>query len=126
MHEIKIIFCFHEKKQSQKKNNDDFQNVVICDWIPNTLRDLQTSDVKDLIINLATLAYGNRANATKFAQANNSDLLRALKHLMETRLYSTLTILSALSTLCNFSSAHASKAFHINWFSASPNLCYLI
>ena len=32
------------------------------------------------------LAYGNRANAMKFARANNSDLLRALKHLMETRL----------------------------------------
>ena len=32
------------------------------------------------------LAYGNRPNAMKFARANNSNLLRALKHLMETRL----------------------------------------
>ena len=32
------------------------------------------------------LAYGNRPNAIKFAWANNSDLLQALKHLMVTRL----------------------------------------
>ena len=36
------------------------------------------------------LAYGNRPNAMKFARANNSDLLRALKHLMETRLKSQI------------------------------------
>ena len=52
--------------------------------MPNALRDLHTSDPKDLAINLAMLAYGNRPNAMKFARANNSDLLRALKHLMET------------------------------------------
>ena len=30
--------------------------------------------------------YGNRQNAIKCARANNNDLLRALKHLMEARL----------------------------------------
>ena len=39
---------------------------------------------KYLAINQTTVAYGN---AKMFARANNSDLLRLLKHLMETRLY---------------------------------------
>ena len=40
-------------------------------------------NTKDLAINLTIVAYGNWQNATAFARANNSDLL---KHLMETRL----------------------------------------
>ena len=44
-------------------------------------------NTKDLAINLTMVAYGNRENATTFARANNSDLLRELKHLTETRLY---------------------------------------
>ena len=43
-------------------------------------------NTKDLAINQTMVAYGNRPNATAFARANNSDLLRSLKHLMETRL----------------------------------------
>ena len=43
-------------------------------------------NTKDLAINQAMVAYGNRQNATAFARANNSDLLRLLKHLMEARL----------------------------------------
>ena len=39
---------------------------------------------KNLAINL--IAYGNRQNAITFARAINSDLLWALKHLIETRL----------------------------------------
>ena len=35
--------------------------------MPNALRDLHTSDAKDLAINLAMIAYGNRPNAMKFA-----------------------------------------------------------
>ena len=42
-------------------------------------------NTKDLATNQAMVAYGNRQNATAFARANNSDLLRSLKHLMETR-----------------------------------------
>ena len=43
-------------------------------------------NTKDLAINPSMVAYGNRQNATAFARANNSDLLRLLKHLIETRL----------------------------------------
>ena len=44
-------------------------------------------NTKDLAINQTMVAYGNWQNATAFARANNSDLLRSLMHLMETRLY---------------------------------------
>ena len=44
-------------------------------------------NTRDLAINQTMVAYGNRQNATAFAPANNFDLLRSLKHLMETRLY---------------------------------------
>ena len=43
-------------------------------------------DTKDLAMNLTTVTYRNRQNAKAFTQANNSDWLRALKDLMETRL----------------------------------------
>ena len=43
-------------------------------------------NTKDLTIYLAMLVYENGQNAIKFAQANNPELLRALKHLVETRL----------------------------------------
>ena len=36
-------------------------------------------NANDVAIELTMVAYGNWQNATKFAQANNSDLLRALK-----------------------------------------------
>ena len=45
------------------------------------------SNTKDLAINQTMVAFGNRQNATAFARANNSDLLRSLKHVLETRLY---------------------------------------
>ena len=85
-----------EKEQSskQKKYSNDFRKVVISNSIPDALRDSHTSDAKNLAINLAMLTYGNRPNAIKFARANNSDLLRALKHLMETRLNAYANIMS--------------------------------
>ena len=43
-------------------------------------------NTKDLAINQTMVADGNRQDATAFARANNSDLLRSLKHLIETRL----------------------------------------
>ena len=42
-------------------------------------------NTKNLAINQPMIAYGNLQNATAFARANNFDLLRSLKHLMETR-----------------------------------------
>ena len=56
----------------------------------DALRDLLPPDEKDLAINLAMVAYGNRQNAIKLVRANNSDLLQALKHLMEPRLSAVL------------------------------------
>ena len=53
-------------------------------------------NTKDLAINQTMVAYGNRQNATAFARANNSDLLRSLKHLMETRLYMPIRTHEAL------------------------------
>ena len=50
---------------------------------------------KDLAINLAMVAYGNQQNATTFARANNSDLLRSLKHVMETRLTAVAVMFDA-------------------------------
>ena len=43
-------------------------------------------NTKALAKNLTMGAYGGRQNATAFVRAHNSDLLRSLKHLMETRL----------------------------------------
>ena len=43
-------------------------------------------NTKELAIDLTVVACENRQNAITFARVNNSDLLRALKHLMETRL----------------------------------------
>ena len=43
-------------------------------------------NTKYLAINQMMVAYGKQQNATAFARANNFDLLRSLKHLMETRL----------------------------------------
>ena len=40
-------------------------------------------NAKDLTIHLTMVSYGNPQNAIKFALANNSDLLRALKNLMD-------------------------------------------
>ena len=55
-------------------------------------------NTKDLVINQMMVAYGNRQNPTAFARANNSDLLRSLKHLMETRLYNDLLIVTIISS----------------------------
>ena len=49
---------------------------------------------KDVAINLTMVAYRNQQNATTFLGANHFDLLRALKHLMEARLYSCMLFLS--------------------------------
>ena len=65
-------------------------------------------NTKDLAINLTMVAYGNRQNATAFARANNSDLLRALKHLMDTRL--KLSSQTAVNVIPNLSSAGHKKA----------------
>ena len=77
-------FLSSEKKEQSQKNNDDFRNVVISDWIPDALRDLHVFKYKR-----PRNKPNDRwlwKNTIAFARANNSDLLRSLKHLMETRL----------------------------------------
>ena len=49
-------------------------------------------NTKDLAINQTMVAYGNRQNATAFGRANNSVLLRSLKHVMETRLKNMIDV----------------------------------
>ena len=55
---------------------------------------------KDLAKNPTMVAYGNRQKAKVFARANKSDLLRSLKHLMETRLNSLFPFL--FSAQCHY------------------------
>ena len=74
---------------ARPKNN--FRTRVFGKWLFMTRYWMSYSiyiplNAKDLTIDLAMLAYGNRQSAIKFARANNSDLLQALKHLMGTRL----------------------------------------
>ena len=86
--EHKKIFCFSKRKSKAKiwKCNNGFRKVDILKLIPKRYAIHIPPNTKDLAINLAMVAYGNRQNAITFARANNSYLLRALKHLMETRL----------------------------------------
>ena len=73
-------FLFSEKRARlrTKKYNNDFRKVGISN-----------SNTKDLAINLTMIAYAHRQNAVTFARANSSDsdLLRAQKHLIKTRIY---------------------------------------
>ena len=87
MQNTEQIFCLARKKSKGEEQFyiDDFRKVIIYNSIPDALRDLHAYKCKDLTIDLMMLVYGNRQNAIKFTQANNSDLLRALKYLMETR-----------------------------------------
>ena len=75
---MKKIFCLLEKKRKAK---EQFYNPIL-----NVLRDLHTSRCKRLL-RPYDVCLQNRQNAIKFARANNSDLLRAPKHLMKTRFY---------------------------------------
>ena len=81
-------FSLFRKKQSekQKKNIDDFRNVGVSKYRMRYAI-YMPQNIKDLTINQTMVAYGNRQNAKAFARANNSDLLRSLTHLMETRLH---------------------------------------
>ena len=81
-----MSFEKNKAKLKTKKCNDDFWKVVIANSIPAALRDLHTSRYKRPHNKSNDGCLGNGQNDIVFARANNSDLLRALKHLMETRL----------------------------------------
>ena len=85
--QVTKTFSVCQKKQRSKQINITMtfgksllltQNQYAIYISPNT---------KDLVINLTMIAFGNRKNSITFARPNNSDLLRALKHLIETRPY---------------------------------------
>ena len=79
---------FRKKDQDQKLFcNNDFRTVIIYNSIPDALRDFHASECKRLHNRTYDgCLWKPTKNATKFARANNSNLLRALKHLIETRL----------------------------------------
>ena len=71
----------------KKRPNSDFRKVVISSSIPDGLHKILTSKYKRPRNKPNDCAYENRQNAITFTRANNSDLLRALKHVMEASLY---------------------------------------
>ena len=84
----KQIFCPPKKKAKLKTKNitTTFGKPLFLTQYRMRYPIYIPPNTKNLAINLMMIAYGNQQNATTFARANNSDLLRALKHLMETRL----------------------------------------
>ena len=87
MQVTKMISVLRKAKQSSKqKHKTTFGKSLFLTQYRVRYAIYIPPNAKDLVINLAFVAYGNRQNAIMFAQANNSDLLRALKNLMETRL----------------------------------------
>ena len=79
----------HSGKKSMTKewfHNNDFRDVAVYNSIPDALRDLHTSKCKRPHNRPYDACLWNWQNAIKFAWANKSNLLRALKNLMETKL----------------------------------------
>ena len=87
-HEVADVELFQCSSQKPEKRARLAKNQFY-NSIPDSLSGL---NAKHLTIGLAMLAYGNRRNTLKFARANNSDLLRELKQLMETKLYKGLVV----------------------------------
>ena len=86
---IQKIFSDLQKKRAKPKNNfitTPFEKSLFVTQYRMRYPISIPPNTKDLTIELTMVAYGNQQNAIKFARANNYDLLRALKHLMETRL----------------------------------------
>ena len=85
--ETKKIFCFSKKEQSQKqkKITTTFGKSLVLIKYRMRYAIYMPPNTKALAINETMVANGNRQNATAFARAHDSDLLRSLKHLMETR-----------------------------------------
>ena len=84
----KEIFCPPKKEQSSKQINitTTFGKSLFLTHYRMRYAIYLPTNTKDLVINLTMVAYGNRQNAITFTRANNSDLMLALKHLMEINL----------------------------------------
>ena len=94
MQNTKKIFCFPKKKSElkTKKFNNEFWKSHFSNSIADALRDLHSvpPNTKDLAINQMMVAYGNRKKTQQRSHEQTTPIsLRVLKHLMETRLYST-------------------------------------
>ena len=84
----KKIFCPPKKraKPKNKKITTAFEKSLFIIKYRTRYAIYMPPKTKDLAINQTMVAYGKRQNATAFTRANNFDLLRLLKHLMETSL----------------------------------------
>ena len=81
-----FLFCKKKSKPKTKKILTTFGKSLFLIKYRIRYAIFMPPNTKELAINQTMVTYGNRPNATAFARANNSDLLRSLKHLMETRL----------------------------------------
>ena len=87
-------FSVYWKKTSKTKvqiNNNDFRKVITCKSMLDALYNLHSSNYERPPIDFTVLVFENRQNEIKFARAKILRFLRALKHLMETRLISERT-----------------------------------
>ena len=84
--ETKKILC-PPKKRAKLKNITTFRKSLFLTKYRMRYAICMPPNTKDPATNQTMVAYGNRQNAIAFARANNFDLSRPLKHLMETRLW---------------------------------------
>ena len=75
-----------EQSQKQKKITATFRMSLFLIKYRMRYVIYMPANTNDLAIIETMVAYGNLQNATPLAQANKSDLLWSLKHLMKTRL----------------------------------------
>ena len=79
---IQQIFSDLQKKRAKPRSNfitTTFRKLLFLTQYRSRYAIYTPLNANDVAIELTMVAYGNWQNATKFAQANNSDLLRALK-----------------------------------------------
>ena len=83
---IKVFLSSEKRAKLETKNfNTDFRKVFFLTKYRMCYAIYTPPNTKGLAINQTMSVYENWQNATMFKQANNSDLLRSLKHLMKTR-----------------------------------------
>ena len=92
----KKYFLSSKKKTKLKRKNipTTFGKLLFLTEYRMSYEIYTPPNTKDLAINQTMVAYGNRQAAIAFAWANNLDLFRLLKHLIETRLFAEIVIAS--------------------------------
>ena len=106
-----------EQSQKQKKITTTFGKSLFLIKYRMRCAIYMPPNTKDLAINQTMVAYGSRQNATAFAWANHSDLLRSLKHLMETRLklLAILTLRQSYSLICKLTDTPCCVEAEVIW-----------